>query len=138
MPFPDPRELLPHSGSMALLREVLEGDETSLTCAATIGGASPLADPGGAPAMVALELAAQAAAAHHAGRASGSGPGGAVEGYLVRARDVRLRVRRLPADRPLQVEVRLEGSAPPLAMYCFTVRAGDEEMAAGRISTWSA
>lgn len=134
MPLPDLRELLPHAGSMALLREVLAEDETSLTCAAIIGGGSPLANPAGAPAIVALELAAQAAAAHRAGK---GGSGGAAQGYLVRARDVRLRVRRLPADRSLQVEVRLEGSAPPLAMYRFTIRAGDEKMAAGRISTWS-
>jgi len=137
MRLPDPRELLPHTGPMALLREVLEGDDTSLVCAAMIGGTSPLANRGGAPAMVALELAAQAAAVHHAGGASAGNHGRVARGYLVRARDVRLRGRTLPADRALRVEVRLEGSAPPLAMYRFNIRAGEDEVAAGRISTWS-
>lgn len=135
---PDPRALLPHAGPMCLLREILEEDETSLVCTAAIEAGSPLASGSASPAMVAMELAAQAAAVHHAVRDARVTPGGGGPGYLVRARDVRLQVRTLPAGPPLEVAVRLEGSAPPLAMYRFRIRAGDREMAAGRISTWRA
>ena len=121
---------------MCLLEEVLDASAETLTCTARVASTGPLGGPGGAPAITCLELAAQAAAVHHGLQNRDRGPGPA-PGYLVRARDVKIRPGLLPVDERLEVEIRLEGSAPPLSMYEFRVRDLEGEIARGRISTHS-
>jgi predicted hotdog family 3-hydroxylacyl-ACP dehydratase len=88
--------------------------------------------------LVALEVAAQAAAAFEAlrRRRAGGGPEPRV-GYLVGARDVVLQTG-LPVAFPLQVTIRLDAALPPLSTYLFEVVSGGAVAANGTISTYMA
>jgi predicted hotdog family 3-hydroxylacyl-ACP dehydratase len=86
---------------------------------------SAFSERGSAPALVALEMAAQSAAVLEAllrfRRQEG---GGARVGYLVGARDVRFTCARVPVGEALFAAVRLAAIAPPLSTYAFEVSDG--------------
>jgi predicted hotdog family 3-hydroxylacyl-ACP dehydratase len=63
MSWPDIRTLVPHSGPMVLLDQVLSADETHLCAAVTIRHDSLFCGPGGVGAWVGIEYMAQAVAA---------------------------------------------------------------------------
>jgi len=107
--------LLPHAPPARLIRGVIEAEAERIVCAAEIPADHPLAVEGRAPAFLALEAAAQAAAVLEAlARRDDPAPR---SGYLVGIREARFAAPPLPVGRPFQVSARLSGSAPPLSIY---------------------
>lgn len=128
--FPPPESLLPHARPALLLRAIVEASAEAIVCLAEVPPEHPLAAAGRFPAFLALEAAAQAAAALEAlGRREGSGPR---IGYLVGIRDARFAAPSLPAGRLLRVSARLEGGAFPLSVYSAALG----ELVVGTISTF--
>jgi 3-hydroxymyristoyl/3-hydroxydecanoyl-(acyl carrier protein) dehydratase len=107
--------LLPHAPPARLIRGVIEAEAERIVCAAEIHPDHPLAVEGRAPAFLALEAAAQAAAVLEA-LARRDDPTPRI-GYLVGIREARFAAPPIPAGRPFQVSARLAGSAPPLSVY---------------------
>jgi predicted hotdog family 3-hydroxylacyl-ACP dehydratase len=132
--FPPPADLLPHAPPALLLQAILEATEDAIVAAAEVSPLHPLGKDGRLPTFLALEAAAQAAAALEAlGRREASGPR---IGYLVGIRDARFAVPSLPAGKPLRVSARLEGGAFPLSRYAVAAGATGREVATGIISTF--
>jgi predicted hotdog family 3-hydroxylacyl-ACP dehydratase len=135
--FPPPEALLPHGFPALLLRAVAAAAEGSIVAVAEVSPRHPLAAEGRCPAFLALEAAAQAAAALEAlGRREAAGPR---IGYLVGIRDARFTVPSLPVGRRLRVAARLTGGAFPLSMYAVSIGEISEagrEVAAGTLSTF--
>ena len=135
--FPPPAALLPHRPPALLLNAVTEVAEGGIVAIAEVPPDHPLVADGRFPSFLALEAAAQAAAALEAlGRREGTGPR---IGYLVGIRDARFSVPSLPAGRPFRVAARQTGGAFPLSVYA--VRIGEigeagREPAAGTLSTF--
>jgi predicted hotdog family 3-hydroxylacyl-ACP dehydratase len=115
---------------MLLLTEVEEESPEGIVCVGVIPSDHPMAHDGVAPAILGIELAAQAAGAHHAlrRRADSAAPARSASGFLVAVREGRFLAHSLPAGQPLTTRVRLVGVAGPLAVYTGTVsRPGREE-----------
>lgn len=135
----DPAALLPHAPPARFVDAVLAVGEGRLEARAVLPEASPFAAGGVAPALVALELGAQAAAALEAIERTARGePRGVRQGYLVGARAVRFDPPRLPVGAALRVTVQLEARALPLCRYRFEVAIGASTAAVGTISTYLA
>jgi predicted hotdog family 3-hydroxylacyl-ACP dehydratase len=99
------RTLIPHSGTMCLLDEVIRWDETSITCVTNThrDPNNPLRRDGHLSAVHAFEYGAQAAAVHGGLRARAVGET-APPGYLAALRDASLHVSFLDdITSPLQV-----------------------------------
>jgi 3-hydroxymyristoyl/3-hydroxydecanoyl-(acyl carrier protein) dehydratase len=122
--------LLPHAPPARLVRGVVAAEAEGIVCVAAVPSDHPLAAGGRAPAFLAIEAAAQGAAALEA-LARRDDPVPRI-GYLVGIREARLRAAALPVGRPFEVTARLAGSAPPLSVY--EIAAG--EAVAGTISTY--
>jgi predicted hotdog family 3-hydroxylacyl-ACP dehydratase len=90
------RTLIPHSGLMCLLEEVVHWDERSIVCISNThrDPANPLRRHGRLSAVHAFEYGAQAAAVHGGLRARAAGTI-ALPGYLAALRDGRLHAKRL-------------------------------------------
>jgi predicted hotdog family 3-hydroxylacyl-ACP dehydratase len=130
-------DLMPHRPPMRFVEAIEAETERGVVCSVRVPEQSAFAEQGSAPALVALEMAAQAAAVSEALRRFRAAEGGGARvGYLVGARDVRFARHRVPAGETLLATVRLSGIAPPLFTYEFEVSGGDETMAAGIVSTW--
>ena len=133
----DPARLLPHALPARLIEAIGDHQPERLAARARIPLDSPFAEAGIAPALVALELAAQAAAALEAvERAARGEAGGARRGYLVGARDARWAPPLLPVGPPLAVRVALEARALPLSHYRFEVAVAGTVVATGTIATF--
>jgi predicted hotdog family 3-hydroxylacyl-ACP dehydratase len=112
--FPAVESLIPHRGPMRLLHRVLSVAAEVLLGEAAVPADNPLARER-VPAWLALEAAAQAAAALEAlSRERETGPR---LGYLVGVREARLQAADLAAEASFRILVRAQGSAPPLAIY---------------------
>lgn len=131
--------LLPHRAPMrfvtSILRETLDG----LVCEARIPTECPLVSDGSVAALVALEAAAQSAAAWEALRRWQEG-GTAVPrvGYLVALRDIVLFAERIRAGETLLTRVHLEAAALPLTYYRISVSSGGTLVLRGTIATFLA
>jgi 3-hydroxyacyl-[acyl-carrier-protein] dehydratase len=129
--------LLPHRPPMCFVTSILAETADGLTCAARVPAACALVSAGSAPALAALEMAAQAAAAWEGLRRWRKGGDAAPRiGYLVALRDVAFFAERIPADRTLSTAVRLEAAAPPLTHYRVDVSLDDTPIAQGTIATF--
>ncbi|HLA76158.1 MAG TPA: hypothetical protein VJU18_01135 [Vicinamibacteria bacterium] len=116
--FPHPRDLIPHRGPMLLLERILDSMPDGVSCQGRIPADSPFAAEGRVPALVSIELAAQAAAVFEAlVRRESSGAAGPRIGYLVSVRAARFAFTELPTGEPLVAQVRSAGSSPPLGLY---------------------
>lgn len=136
MTFPDPAEVLPHSPPAVLVERVLAFDGDTVVCLARIGADSPFVSDGRAPALVALEMAAQAAAMLPQ---RGDGTVGPLRsGYLVRVRDVTLSRADLPAGAALVVTARRTDATGPLGVFAVDVRLDGEPVLAGTLATMRA
>ncbi len=117
---------------MCLLDAVVVHDAARIVCVTGrhLDPANPLREEGRLTCMAAIELAAQAMAAHGALLAPG-GPR-ALQGWLARVRDCVFQFDSMDAlAAPLTIEaVRQAGGASALA-YRFSVRAGDDVVATG-------
>ena len=127
------RELVPHQGAMCLLAEVLEWSQDSIACRASShrDPANPLRSGGGLAAIVGVEYAAQAVAAHAS--LSQESPVGA--GYLAALRDVTCAVERLDTEASdLVVRAQRLAAESGRLLYDFRVEAGGRELLKGRLS----
>lgn len=130
------RSLVPHAGSMCLLDAVEQWDQTSITCLAHTHTAPdhPLRRHGQLAAVHLVEYCAQAMALHR-GLVSESQGERAPPGWLVSARDFKLRVARLDdLTGPLTIRARelvyFEGGT----QYDISAEAHGRVIGGGRIS----
>jgi predicted hotdog family 3-hydroxylacyl-ACP dehydratase len=134
---PDLDDLLPHRPPMRFVEGIETETDGGVVCAVRVPAGSAFSAGGFAPALVALEMAAQSAAVWEAlRRFREAGVAGARVGYLVGARDVRFARARVPAGETLFAAVRLSGISLPLCTYAFDVALGSEVVASGTMSTW--
>lgn len=134
---PDPAALLPHQPPMRLLDAVLAQRGESLECLARVPRQCALAQAGTAPALAAIEAAAQAAAAWEALQRRNRGDASAPRvGYLVAMREVEFFSAQIMADRAFRVSVALESAAPPLSHYRFEAALDGALLARGSIATF--
>ena len=131
--------LLPHRSPMRFVERVFERTDERIVCEASIPSACPLVCEGAAPAIVAIEAAAQAAAVGEALRRIVAGARDAApSGYLVSLRDIELAVATIPVDAPLIVVVRLQSMALPLSTYAVDAFHRNRPVLRGRIGTFLA
>ena len=130
--------LIPHRPPMRFVERILGEAEDGLTCAARVPRACALVEGGAVPSFVALEAAAQAAAAWEALRRAGAqGAAEPLIGYLVSIGEVVLPCARLPADEEFSVSIRLEAGAGALAGYQVESVLDGEIVLRGRIGTYA-
>lgn len=124
---------IPHQGTMCLLDYVAQWDPAHIVCIATSHRRvdHPLRYRDQLSAVVAIEYAAQAMAAH--GAAIAGRDAAPAVGFLTAIRSVRFGVDRLDTlEAALRCEAtRLSGDARNI-LYAFNVRAGDQWVAEGR------
>jgi len=104
---------------MLLLTRVLEHSKEAIACIGEIPPGYPIAANAEAPAIIGVELAAQAAGVHEAlqRRAGSDGTTRQVSGFLVAIRSCRFFVPSLPVGKPLTAEANLVGNAGRLTIY---------------------
>lgn len=124
---------LPHSGVARLVRDVLEIEDGRIVCRGELPLGSPLVGEEGAPAFIAFEFGAQAAALLGAASCDAGAPR---SGYVVGIREARFARRMIDVGEPLIAEARLLGSAPPLAVYAIRVTLDGEEIATASLSVY--
>jgi 3-hydroxymyristoyl/3-hydroxydecanoyl-(acyl carrier protein) dehydratase len=145
--MPAPEGLLPHRPPAHLVVGIEACSEAGAVCSARVPETHPLVASGAAPALMAIEMAAQAAgifeALIRAGVRGRDTAGGAAEeagaerlGYLVGARGVRFLRAAIPVETVCRATVRLVAAAGALSSYDFEVTDGSVTLAAGRVSTW--
>jgi predicted hotdog family 3-hydroxylacyl-ACP dehydratase len=130
------RTLIPHSGTMCLLDEVIRWDETSITCVTNThrDPRNPLRRDGRLSAVHAFEYGAQATAVHGGLRARAVGET-ASPGYLAALRDARLHVTFLDdITSPLQVCANHLFGDRANTIYECCVSADDVLLASARIT----
>jgi len=125
--------LIPHSGAMCLLDEILAWDAATISCrtASHREPGNPLARGGQIAAICGIEYAAQAMAVH--GRLGDMTGGRPVAGYLASVREVRCEVERLDrlsGDLDITAE-RLLGDAARV-IYRFALVCGTTPVMSGR------
>lgn len=125
--YPAMVDLLPHRAPMLLLRAVLSHTPEETRCAAIIDAAFAAACGGEASVVFALEMIAQAAAAHRGLCLGGAGPR-ATRGLLLGSRRLQLRCRALPTGQLLTVVVLGASAAGGLIRF-----EGRVEDATGRV-----
>ncbi len=134
---PDLDDLLPHRPPMRFVEAIEAETDGGVVCAVRVPTLCAFTERGSAPALVALEMAAQSAAVFEALlRFRGEEGGGARVGYLVGARDVRFARARVPAGVTIFAAVRLAAIAPPLSTYDFEVADATGVVASGTLSAW--
>jgi len=117
---------------MCLLDEVIEWDEHSIACRATSHRdlANPLRTAAGLAAVMGVEYAAQAVAAHGALTQAKSRMG-----YLAALRDVECLVERLDTEGgELLVHARRIAAESGRLLYDFRIESGGRELAKGRLA----
>jgi predicted hotdog family 3-hydroxylacyl-ACP dehydratase len=119
--FPSVAELIPHTGAMCLLDEILEHSRQRTLCRVDPRDSALLTDPDGrVPVWVGLEYMAQCVAVHGglAARARGEAPR---PGLFLGSRRVRFGSQELP-PRPLEVEARHRRGSHGLVAFDCQVR----------------
>ncbi|MGO2132131.1 MAG: ApeP family dehydratase [Halomonas sp.] len=111
-PLPAIADLVPHSGAMCLLDEVVEIGEEHLRARITPRADDPFADvsaspSGGIPGWVGLEWLAQAIAAW-SGHAASSNSGQPQIGFLLGTRRYHCEVTHFAFSEPIDVEIHLD------------------------------
>jgi predicted hotdog family 3-hydroxylacyl-ACP dehydratase len=130
------RSLIPHSGLMCLLDNVIRWDDQSIDCISDThrDPANPLRRDGRLSALHAFEYGAQAAAVHGGLRARSAGST-APPGYLAALRDARLHATRLDdVASPLQIFAKHLFGDGANTVYECRISAGDRLIAEGRVS----
>ena len=129
--------LLPHRPPMRFVTSLIAQHPDGLTCRVCIPLTCALVVDGFAPALAAVEAAAQTAAAWEAlRRLQAEAAASPRIGYLVALRDVSFFAARIPADRALLARVQLEDMALPLTHYRFELSLAGATLATGRIATY--
>lgn len=128
-------QLVPHSGCMRLIDEVLEWDLLRIRCRTRshLSRDNPLRSPEGLEALHLLEYGAQAMAIHGGlcSRVAGRIPGA---GMLASARDVRLEIARLDdLPGPLDLHANQLLATAEGWLYEFSAHCAERRLATGRI-----
>jgi predicted hotdog family 3-hydroxylacyl-ACP dehydratase len=130
------RRLIPHSGTMCLLDEVVTWNERTIVCLTMThrDATNPLRRAGRLSSVHAFEYGAQAAAIHGGVRARAAGTT-APPGYLAAVREAVLEVDAIDnIDGSLRVEAeRLFGEAADSVYQC-RILAGEKLLAHGRVT----
>ena len=132
--FPPLAAFMPHRPPMLLLDTLVEHGEEHVVCDKTFGPSDLFVEDGRITALVAIELFAQAAAAHfgYSGLVRG---GAAATGALLGARRIDLLVPSYPVGERLVVRARQIGLMPPAAQYeCSLEDAAGTVLAHGTIN----
>jgi predicted hotdog family 3-hydroxylacyl-ACP dehydratase len=125
---------IPHKGRMCLLDEVLQWDPIGIRCRSSTHRApdNPLRTHGRLGVACGIEYAAQAMAVHGALLAP-QGDAPAQVGYLGSLRSIKLHVASLDQiDADLIAAAERLSADPRLALYGFTVQAGEKLLLSGR------
>lgn len=131
-----PERLIPHRGPARLVEAIVDAqlDAGLVVCRGRVPAESPFAHGGLAPAVIVLELAAQAAAVHHALSVLSDDP--PRQGYLVAVRSASFHAADVAVGVPLLARVRRTGQAGPLATYDVQVDGPQgEEILTATLST---
>lgn len=129
--------LLPHREPMQFVQRVLHHDDERILCTARIPPACPLVRNGHAPAILAVEAAAQAAGVREAlARLAVGRADCAPSGYLVSLRDVEFVAATIQADVPFVVTVRLQFASLPLSTYAIEAGTDSQSILRGTIGTF--
>ena len=124
--------LIPHTGSMCLLDQVIAHSEHDIECTATshTSALNALRRNGQLSAVHLIEYAAQAMAAHGALIS-----GGVQRGLLAAVRDVRLHVERIDGiDTELKINATRRLAQSSGSLYDFSIRGGGQLLCEGRIA----
>ena len=133
----DPAAWIPHRPPIRCVEKLLEADDGGAVCRVRLPRVGAFAAGDRVPAFFELECAAQATAAWEASRRVRAGEAAEPRtGYLVGARDAGFAAPWFAAGACGTVRVRLEGHAPPLAVYGFEMDLGGRGVASGTIQVW--
>lgn len=130
--------LVPHSGAMCLLDEVVQWDEEQILCLAIShrDPANPLRREGRLPALCAIEYAAQAMAVH-GGLTARKDQGKPKIGLLGSVRDIRLFVDHLETiEVPLEVRAIKQLADAAHSLYELRVSTAGRELMTGRAAVF--
>jgi len=136
----DARDLLPHGDGARLVTRVLSHSDDALACEARVPEDSAFRALDSLSPFLALEMGAQAAAAHEcllAQAAAQDAPARPREGAFVGAKSATFLRPTLDAHALYTVAARRIGAAPPLFVYRIEVSADGRVIAHARISTHS-
>lgn len=133
MEYPPLTAFMPHRPPMLVLDALVSCDERTVVCSRTIREGDVFVEGGEVSALLALELFAQAAAAHfgYLGMKRGSGM---ASGALLGTRKLELDVDRYRVGDVLEVRAEQVMSMPPAAQYDCTLARGGEIVARGTIN----
>jgi predicted hotdog family 3-hydroxylacyl-ACP dehydratase len=134
---PSVETLLPHQPPMRFVTSVLGESADGLTSSARIPVGCALVAQGSAPAVAAIEAAAQTAAVWEGTRRSRAGGAATPRlGYLVGLRDVTFFAQRIPAEETFIATVRLEAATLGLTHYAMQVDLGSVAVLRGTLATF--
>ena len=134
---PPIESLLPHRPPMRFVTSVLGESADGMTCSARIPAGCALVAQGSAPAVAAIEAAAQTAAVWEATRRRRDGGMAASRlGYLVGLRDVTFFAQRIPAEQTFRATVRLEAATLALTHYAMQIDLGSAVILRGTLATF--
>lgn len=129
--------LLPHRPPMRFVGSVLAESPDGMTCSARIPDECALVTQGSAPAVAAIEAAAQTAAVWEATRRRRAGGKTASRlGYLVGLRDITFFAPRIPAEQIFRATVRLEAATLALTHYAMQIDLGSAVILRGTLATF--
>lgn len=134
-----PCAIIPHSGSMCLLHQVVQWDSESIRCTAIShrDPDNPLRSADRLASVHAVEYACQACALH--GALTAAEPAAAARSLLAAIGDVDLAVSDLAAlPDSLEVFARRELGTSSGAIYRFEVASGGRAVASGRLTVLAA
>lgn len=132
--FPPLSSFMPHRPPMLLLDALVAHDEDEAVCEKTFTDEDPFVENGQVSGFVALELFAQAAAAHfgYEGLASGGKP---QSGALLGARKIDLSRGSFAVGEKLTIRVKRAMSMPPMAQFeCVLTGPDGSTLAVGTIN----
>jgi predicted hotdog family 3-hydroxylacyl-ACP dehydratase len=128
---------LPHRGRAHLLHRIVESSAAGMTAVGRFPPDSPLAHDGRVPTYVAVEPAAQTAAAHLAVLAIGSARGAKpLHGFLTSVKNMTITRPWLPTEADLIVRVVPRGGARGLFKYQFELELDGVIACRGELSTF--
>jgi predicted hotdog family 3-hydroxylacyl-ACP dehydratase len=132
-------EMIPHSGDMCLLDEVIKWDADSIECRSSthMDQNNPLRNEHGLPSVALIEYGAQAMAVHGGLLAREQG-GQISEGYLAALREVDIKDMFIDSlEQPLIINADKVMAQGGNMVYQFSVKAGEQVLASGRATVIS-
>jgi predicted hotdog family 3-hydroxylacyl-ACP dehydratase len=132
--FPPLEQFMPHRAPMLLIDALVAHDGDDAVCEKTFTDRDPFVQNGVVSSFIALELFAQAAAAHFGYEGLSSG-GKATSGALLGARKIDLSCDTFPVGEKLTIKVKRAMSLPPMAQFeCVLANDRGDVLAVGTIN----